>query len=148
MTSTALKAQIDSQITNETLANSISPTDVGTNLKSVVDYVDQETSKDVGDVTGTSENDSILIYGINNAYRTSSDTDKVVLPETNVKIGTQIYVFCQDNIRIRGNVAGGAIISTSLNTNVSVVVAVSGNRFRFTKITSTGWMYELIADAV
>jgi len=40
MTSTALKAQIDSQITNETLPNSITPAEVGGNLKSVVDYVD------------------------------------------------------------------------------------------------------------
>ena len=42
MTNTALKAQIDSQITNETLPNSVSPTDVGGNLKAVVDYVDQQ----------------------------------------------------------------------------------------------------------
>ena len=42
MTSAELKAQIDSQITNETTANAITPTDVGTNLKAIVDYVDQE----------------------------------------------------------------------------------------------------------
>jgi hypothetical protein len=42
MTSTELKAQIDSQITNETTANAITPTDVGTNLKDIVDYVDQQ----------------------------------------------------------------------------------------------------------
>lgn len=42
MTSTELKAQIDSQITNETTANAITPTDVGTNLKEIVDYVDQQ----------------------------------------------------------------------------------------------------------
>jgi hypothetical protein len=42
MTNTALKAQIDSQITNETLPNSVSPADVGGNLKAVVDYVDQK----------------------------------------------------------------------------------------------------------
>ena len=42
MDSTALKAQIDSQITNETSPNSISPADVGGNLKSVVDYSDQQ----------------------------------------------------------------------------------------------------------
>lgn len=44
MDSTALKAQIDSQITNETTPASISPTDVGTNLKAVVDYVDQQVA--------------------------------------------------------------------------------------------------------
>jgi len=41
MDSTTLKAQIDSQITNETLPNSITPAEVGGNLKAVVDYVDQ-----------------------------------------------------------------------------------------------------------
>lgn len=41
MTNTVLKAQIDSQITNETSPNSISPADVGGNLKAVVDYIDQ-----------------------------------------------------------------------------------------------------------
>lgn len=45
MTNTVLKAQIDSQITNETLPNTISPADVGGNLKSVVDYVDQQAPK-------------------------------------------------------------------------------------------------------
>jgi len=42
MDNTALKAQIDSQITNETTPAGITPTDVGTNLKAVVDYVDQQ----------------------------------------------------------------------------------------------------------
>lgn len=42
MTNTALKAQINSQITNETLPNTVSPTDVGGNLKAVVDYIDQQ----------------------------------------------------------------------------------------------------------
>ena len=42
MTNTALKAQIDSQITNETLPNSIVPAEVGGNLKAVVDYTDQQ----------------------------------------------------------------------------------------------------------
>lgn len=38
MTNTALKAQIDSQITNETTPNGITPTEVGSNLKEIVDY--------------------------------------------------------------------------------------------------------------
>ena len=45
MTNTVLKAQIDSQITNETTPNGITPTDVGENIKAVVDYVDQEAEK-------------------------------------------------------------------------------------------------------
>ena len=54
MTNTQLKTQIDSQITNETSANAITPTDVGTNVKAVVDYVDQEKSLKVDKVTGFS----------------------------------------------------------------------------------------------
>ena len=42
MTNTVLKAQIDSQITNETTENGITPTEVGGNLKAIVDYVDQQ----------------------------------------------------------------------------------------------------------
>ena len=148
MTSTALKAQIDSQITNETLANSISPTDVGTNLKSVVDYVDQETSKDVGDVIGVTGNTAILIYGINRAGQTSSNTDKVILPETNVKIGSVIYVFCIDSCRIRGNVAGDTIIYISYSSIQPYIDGVQDDRYRFTKINTIDWMVEKINDLV
>ena len=42
MTNTDLKALIDLDITNKTTTNSITPTNVGVNLKKVVDYVDQE----------------------------------------------------------------------------------------------------------
>ena len=42
MTNTALKAQIDSQITNETSPSTISPADVGGNLNALVDYTDQQ----------------------------------------------------------------------------------------------------------
>lgn len=42
MDSTSLKAQIDTDITNKTGASSISKLNVGGNIKSVVDYVDQE----------------------------------------------------------------------------------------------------------
>lgn len=45
MTNTALKSQIDTDITNKIGAGSISKTNVGTNLKAVVDYVDQQVPK-------------------------------------------------------------------------------------------------------
>jgi len=41
-TSTALKAQIDTDITNKTGAGSISKSNVGNNMKDIVDYVDQQ----------------------------------------------------------------------------------------------------------
>ena len=42
MTNTALKTQIDTQITNETVKSGITPTEVGNNIKAVVDYADQQ----------------------------------------------------------------------------------------------------------
>jgi hypothetical protein len=42
MTNTVLKAQIDSQVTNKTAQKSITASQVGVNIKAVVDYVDQQ----------------------------------------------------------------------------------------------------------
>lgn len=42
MTNTEVKNQIDLDITNKVTVRSITPTNVGTNMKNVVDYVDQE----------------------------------------------------------------------------------------------------------
>jgi len=42
MTNVELKAAIDTAITSETTAASVTPTDVGSKMKQVVDYVDQE----------------------------------------------------------------------------------------------------------
>jgi hypothetical protein len=53
MTNAALKAQIDSQITNETTANAITPTDVGTNLKAVVDFINYNSFAALVSQTGT-----------------------------------------------------------------------------------------------
>ena len=44
MTSSQLKTQIDTDITNKVSTNSITPTNVGNNAKAIVDYVDQEVS--------------------------------------------------------------------------------------------------------
>src|SRR5436190_17165163 len=44
MTNTQLKAQIDAAITNKTTSKSITPTDVGSNTKAVVDYIDQQVT--------------------------------------------------------------------------------------------------------
>jgi hypothetical protein len=41
-TNTQIKAQIDVDITNKTTVASITPLNVGTNMKAVVDYIDQE----------------------------------------------------------------------------------------------------------
>ena len=51
VSSATLKAQIDTQITNKTGANSISKANVGNNLKAIIDYADQEKFAYKGDWT-------------------------------------------------------------------------------------------------
>ena len=54
MTNTQLKTQIDTQITNETVKSGITPTEVGNNIKAVVDYADQQdATKQATLVSGT-----------------------------------------------------------------------------------------------
>ena len=42
MNNTTLKQQIDTAITNKTAMRSITPANVGENIKATVDYIDQE----------------------------------------------------------------------------------------------------------
>ena len=115
--------------------------------KAVKTYVDANSgfvALTTGYITGVSGNTAILTYGINSVYQTTGDTDKVILPETGIKIGQEIYVFCEDNIRIRGNIAGTAVISTGISTTVSSIDVFSGDRLRFIKTSSTAWTFEKI----
>jgi len=148
MTNTALKAQIDSQITNETTPAGITPTDVGTNLKAVVDYVDQQAPvKTAGSVEATDVSlYEILSYDLNTVTTTGA-TDKVVLPTTDI-IGKEVLVFAANNANafaVRGNQAGTSVLSpngvSSQSTNVSVAANIS---YRFIHLGSGYWKAELI----
>lgn len=59
MTSEALKTQIDSAITNKTATNSITPANVGINMKAVVDYIDEQFPVDLSGVVHTTGNEAI-----------------------------------------------------------------------------------------
>ena len=48
MTNINLKTQIDTDITNKTTSSSITPSNVGDNMKDIVDYVDQEVISTIG----------------------------------------------------------------------------------------------------
>jgi len=147
MTNTALKAQIDSQITNETTPAGITPTDVGTNLKAVVDYVDQQApEKTSGSITlsGTTQ---VLPYIINSCSFTNG---KAYLPTTPV-IGKEIYVIAVANgIEISANIAGTSKLFTTFNTFIPNVVLTQYQMYRFIYIgfgTGSGdgyWKAELI----
>lgn len=148
MDNTTLKAQIDSQITNETTPASVSPTDVGTNIKAIVDYVDQQApSKTNGSVEAN--NVSLypeLVYDLN-TVSTSGSSDKVILPSTSV-IGKEILVFALNNANaftVRGNQEGTAVLSPNGVANFSTNVSVAANiSYRFIHLGNGYWKAELL----
>lgn len=75
MTSTDLKNQIDAQITNETAVAGITPTDVGSNMKSTVDYTNQEVALKAPlaspTFTGTVSGITKAMVGLTNVDNTS-----------------------------------------------------------------------------
>lgn len=131
MTNTELKGQIDSQITSKTLPNSITPTILGGNVKSVVDYIDQQAPiKNSATVTlsGTTQ---VLPNDINSV---NSANGKAYLPSTTV-IGRQILVIANANgIEISANVAGTLKMFVTFNTFIANVVMAQYEMYRFTYI--------------
>jgi len=144
MTNTALKAQIDSQITNETLSNSISPADVGGNLKSVVDYVDQQVPVKTAGTIDLSLTPQVLPYDMNSC---SFAGGIAYLPATDV-IGREIYAIAvANNIVIRANVANTNKMFTTFGTFTQNVVLTTNQMYRFIYVgfeTEGYWKAELI----
>ena len=148
MTNTELKAQIDSQITNETTPLGITPTEVGSNLKAIVDYVDQQV---LIKTSGSVEADNVSPYQVLsfdlNMVNTTGATDKVVLPTTDI-LGKEVLVFALNNgaaFAVRGNQAGTAVLSpngvSSTSTNISIAANIS---YRFIHLGGGFWKAELI----
>ena len=144
MTNTALKAQIDSQVTNETLPNSISPADVGGNLKAVVDYVDQQLPIKTAGSIDLSLTPQVLPYDMNSC---SFAGGIAYLPATDV-IGREIYVIAvANNIVIRANVANTNKMFTTFGTFTQNVVLTTNQMYRFIYVgfeTEGYWKAELI----
>lgn len=74
MTNTELKAQIDTQITNETVDNSITPSEVGGNMKDTVDYTDQEVLVNKGLIDTNTSNIATNVTNIGLCTK-NADTD-------------------------------------------------------------------------
>jgi len=128
MTNTTLKAQIDSQITNETLPSSISPADVGGNLKAVVDYIDQQAPIKVADVLTLSATPQVLPYDVNSL---SFSGGIAYLPTTDV-IGKEVYVIANsNNIEIRANAGNTAKMFVTFGNFVQNVILTTNQMYRF-----------------
>jgi len=128
MTNTALKAQIDSQITNETATGGITPYEVGTNLKEIVNYVDQQAPIKIADVLTLSATPQVLPYDVNSL---SFSGGIAYLPTTNV-IGKEVYAIANsNNIEIRANVGNTAKMFVTFGTFVQNVILTTNQMYRF-----------------
>lgn len=118
---------IASKITDKTAAGSLSNVEDGANRELILNYIDQETSKDSGTValSGTTQ---VLPYKINSCSFTGG---KAYLPVP-TKIGTEIYVIAvSNNIEILANVAGTNKMFVTFNTFVANVILAQYQMYRF-----------------
>lgn len=140
MTNTVLKAQIDSQITNETTDNGITPAEVGGNLKDIVDYVDQEISSAI-------EVSPIYIAKLNQTGGLGINTTVI----KNTLNGVTVDYSVQD-VGIYGISISDfgdyicLISNTSLTKTVKVPMNFSGFNGAFTQSTLTGTLVENFDD--
>ena len=137
MTNITLKAQIDSQITNETLSNSISPTDVGGNLKSVVDYIDQEVANASSGGTKTtiqieqSSSTPVPLTGYFNILSYSGGYS--YLPSSNF-IGKEVIVATNFITNIQADLIASSLLIDVWGAPVSSLVMQANETRRFTFI--------------
>lgn len=96
----------------------------------------------IGNVEAANNSTIILNYGVN--YVNSSLPGlRVVLPEGDIVIGSQKYVFVYGDCFIRGNQANTAIIVSG--QSAAAQIAVKANQiYRFTKQGPGLWTYELM----
>lgn len=147
MTRAELNTHIDTNITNKTAVNSLTPTNEGNALKEVADYIDQEilTVAPAAKTAGLVEADDnspyqVLSFDLNNVS-TGGVSDKVVLPTTTI-IGKEVFVFALNNassFTVRGNQDGTSVLSSggvattagtiSVGPNISVRFLHLGNGF-------------------
>jgi hypothetical protein len=148
MDSTTLKAQIDTNITNKTVAGSILKTNVGGDMKAIVDYVDQQApEKTAGSISATNVSPYPELTDNLNTIDTSGASDKVVLPTTAI-IGKEVLVFALNNANafsVRGNQAGSSVLALNGVASFSSSISVAANAsYRFIHLGSGYWKAELI----
>ena len=146
MTSAELKTQIDSEVTNKAATNSVSPTNVGDNLKDVVDYVVQEINA-LPLVTNTSGATTLsatqqVVPRFMNFF--SFTGGKAFLPATTT-IGRQFLVIAvANNIEVFANEANTNFMFLTYNTFINKVTLATNEMYRFTYIGFNYWKAELL----
>ena len=130
MDSTTLKVQIDTNITNKIGVGSISKTDVGGELKSVVDYVDQQVPiKTSAIVSLSSSVQNVLSRDIN----ACNVEDGLCYLPTTTSIGKEVLVLAvSNNIHVYANQANTVKMFATYGTMISNIILTVNQFYRFT----------------
>jgi len=116
MSKDSVKTQIDTDITNKTTSKSISPLNVGDNMKAVVDLIPDTNAKTNGSVIAISGSKVTLQYDINTVNKsggsevklpTTTEIGKEVLFLASNYAGTvSVYVNDAEDIKLSGGING------------------------------------------
>jgi len=109
MDSTTLKAQIDTNITNKTVAGSILKTNVGGDIKAVVDYVDQENEKGFKELSFwmTISSGTVTAEEIKNDFTGTTFSYSIPSPGR-VQVTASTGIFTTDKVNLINNALGTA----------------------------------------
>lgn len=128
MTNTALKNQIDIDVTNKVTTSSITPTNVGDSIKLVVDYIDQQAPSKNSTAVTLSATQIPLPNDINTCNFTGG---KAYLPTTEV-IGKEVIVLAvSNNIEIFANVENTNKMFATYPTFTASIVLTTNQMYRF-----------------
>lgn len=148
-TSTELKTQIDTDITNKTGPGSISKVNVGNAIKSAVDYTVQEINSvktaTRGSVTATTGG-ADLIYDINEITSTASSQNLILPSSTNFPIGKEILIYKTGGYNtVYLNTSSGDFIVKDWNTYSNVTLNYNGI-YRLKKTADNNWLIDRLTQ--
>ena len=149
MSKDSVKTQIDIDITNKISAKSISPLNVGGNMKDVVDLIPDNIIKTIGSVIAVSGSKAILQYDINTVNKdggsevklpTTTEIGKEILFLASNYTGTvSVYVNDAKDIKLSGGTNGISGNQGNLQINAN-------EAYRFISLINNYWYYEKIID--
>jgi Golgi nucleoside diphosphatase len=135
MTNTQLKAQIDSQITNETEPASVTPVEVGGNLKAVVDYADQRSPFQTSESLGLSATPK----EITKSYSLANGVNGIAYLPLTLLLGTSYTVIAfSSGIKVYANQGQTSKMYYLANSMVSNVDLTVFETYRFTYTSLNG----------
>ena len=163
MTNTELKNNIDAAITNKTSALSITPVNVGDQMKSTVDYIDQKISSIPTSTPGaqilksvkrTISHSQILSTVASPVLLIQQEAGKVKLPLTllirknsggNYSGGAGFKIVNQSNQTLGPSISGSSFFLGTMNESQMSLIfdnfSGSGSVFGTTKTSDTGLLF-------